>query len=64
MEAGDVSHFHTLRYDAVRFVLTSNVAHRKTEEMFQGLLRSSYEKQVLADITYILQGKLNHITCR
>jgi hypothetical protein len=40
MEAGDVSHFHTLHHDTVRHVLTSNVAHRKTEMMFQDLLRS------------------------
>lgn len=61
MEAGDISHFHTLRYDTVRYMLTSDVAHRKTEKMFHGLLRSPYKKQVLADITDILQDRLNNV---
>jgi hypothetical protein len=45
-------------------MLTSNVAHRKTEKMFQGLLRSPYKKQVLADITDIFQDRLNNVTGR
>lgn len=61
MEAGDVSHFHTLRLNTVRYVLTSSVTHRKTENMFQGLLCSPYRKQVLADITDILQDRLNSV---
>lgn len=64
MEAGDVSHFHSLRYDTVRYVLTSNVEHRKTEKMFQGLLHSPYKKQVLADITDILHDRLNNVKNR
>jgi hypothetical protein len=64
MEAGDVSHFHTLRHETVRYMLTSKVAHRKTEKMFHGLLRSSYKKQVLADITDVLQDRLNNGTCK
>jgi hypothetical protein len=64
MEAGGVSHFHTLRHDTVRYMLASNVAHRKTEKMFQDLLRSQCKKQVLTDITDILQARLNNVICR
>jgi hypothetical protein len=61
MEVGDVSHFHTLRYDTVRFILTSNIAPSKTEKIFQDLMQCPYRKQVLTDITDILQGMLNQI---
>jgi hypothetical protein len=64
MEAGNVSHFHTLRYDTVRFMLTSNAAPSKTEKIFQDLLQCPYRKQVLTDITDILQERLNHIPCK
>jgi len=64
MEAGDVSHFHTLRYDTVRFILTSNAARDKTEKILQDLLQSPYRKQILTDITDILQERLNHISSR
>ncbi|XP_021941760.1 armadillo repeat-containing protein 5 [Zootermopsis nevadensis] len=64
MEAGDVSHFHSLRYDTVRFVLTSDAAPSKTEKIFEDLLQCPYRKQVLTDITDILQERLNHIPCK
>lgn len=61
MEVGDVSHFHTLRYDTVRFVLTSDASPSKTGKVFRDLLQCPYRKQVLTDITDILQERLNHI---
>ena len=61
MEAGDISYFRTLRCDTVRYMLTSFVAPRKIEKMFQGLLSSPYKKQVLADIMDILQDSLNNV---
>jgi hypothetical protein len=60
IEAGDVKHFHTLRYETVRYMLTTNIAHQETEKMFHSLLNYSYKEHVIADITDIFQDRLNN----
>jgi hypothetical protein len=65
IEAGDVSHFCTLRYDAVRYMLTSkSEPNKKTEKLFEDFLQCPYKKQVLTDITDIFQERLNHFRRR
>jgi hypothetical protein len=65
VEAGSLSHFHTLRFDTVRYILTSNSEpNKKTEKLFEDFLRCPYKKQVLTDITDIFQERLNHFRCR
>lgn len=65
VEAGSVSHFHKLRYDTVRYVLTSNSEPtKKTEKLFEDFLRCPYKKQLLTDITDIFQERLNHFRYR
>ncbi|XP_069694987.1 armadillo repeat-containing protein 5 [Periplaneta americana] len=63
VEAGDVSHFHNLRYNTVRFLLTSNACSGRIDEMFKEFLQSSHKKQLLTDITDILQERLSHVPC-
>jgi hypothetical protein len=64
VEAGSVSHFLTLRYDTVRYMLTSNAEPSKTEKLFEDFLQCPYKKQVLTDITDIFQERLNHFRRR
>jgi hypothetical protein len=63
MEAGDISYFHILRCDTVRYMLTSNIELRKTEKMFQCLLCSPYKADFSTDIMDILQDRFNNCVC-
>lgn len=65
VEAGSVSHFHTLRYDTVRYMLTSNSEPNKnTEKLFEDFLQCAYKKELLRDITNIFEERLNHLRCK
>jgi hypothetical protein len=65
VEAGIVPHFRTLRYDTVRYMLTSNSEpNKKTEKLFEDFLQCPYKNQVLTDITDIFQERLNHFRRR
>jgi hypothetical protein len=65
LEGGDVPHFHTLRYDTVRYMLTSSSdLNKKTDKLLEDFLRYPYKEELLTDITDIFQERLNHFRCR